>query len=305
MKTLPIHIGTHKTGSTFLQKFVFPVMFPDWSGNRGEEWNLIRSKIASHIALDDAERADELSKQYLLESRHTHGPGEFISSESLSGRQKCNYPGESVARFNGFLDAVKCIQGSREVKVTIFFRKHLSFLQSAWLHQHRLGSFRSWGDFVSGFSHLDLSWTYRAQQLLKANVDCRIYNYEDFRSYPSSVIMDLAHYFEIDLERETVKQILSTPRKNGAPETILAQNLCRFSNVLALMLNKSRIPVGAGSFPEGITRKADRFSKKMGGGAINKARESLFLPETLEKKFEADWEALQPYFVGPEQYPTL
>lgn len=77
--------------------------------------------------------------------------------------------------------------------------------------------------------------------------------------------MDLAHYFENDLERETVKKILSTPRENTAPETILAQNLCRFSNGLALMVKSLGFPVGAGSFGGGASpAQLIVFQRKLG-----------------------------------------
>lgn len=118
-KILPIHIGMHKTGSTFLQHVVFPRMIPEWAEkNSGREWNLLISEITKTESAKNPEGAKQL-----IQAKNSGGdqPSIFISSESLSGRQKCNCPGESIERFNGFMDGLILIGASRKVKVVIFF----------------------------------------------------------------------------------------------------------------------------------------------------------------------------------------
>ena len=299
-KLLPIHIGMHKTGSTFLQHVVFPRLFPEWGGrNSGREWNLLISEIAKHVQAKNPEGSKQLTQAANSGGGLLVQPSIFISSESLSGRQKCNYPGESIERFNGFMDGLRLIGADREIKVVIFFRKHLEYLQSAYLHQHRRGSRRSWSEFYQGFGGLDLSWAYRAQKLAESDIECRLYDYADLRINPSGVMADVARFFN----KQPVNWASPPQRVNAAPKTIIPQYMSHYCSIFSSIVKRGGVKLDVNSFlDDRIMYRVDRFASSIRMPSIDKLKRSLSLPKMLEEKFEDDWQALRPYL---RQFPHL
>lgn len=197
------------------------------------------------------------------------------------------------------MDGLRLIGAEREIKVVIFFRTHLAYLQSAYLHQHRLGSRRSWSEFYQGFGELDLSWAYRAQKLADSDIECRLYDYADLRINPSRVMADIARFFN----KQPVNWASPPQGTNAAPKTIIPQYLSHYLSVLSLILKKGSVVFDPNSLlNDRMMHRVDCFAQRIRMPSIKKFKRSLSVPKMLEERFEDDWQALRPYF---RQLPHL
>lgn len=130
---LILHIGLHKTATTYLQRAVFPY----WSG-------------VSYYGRNAMELPNRSAADLLREAPHL-GPGAALrSNESLSGSLKNSYlPGRSwMANFRAQLDRLSSLRPAGvELGVMVSFRRYDRWARSIYRHYLKYGGVDSPEEF--------------------------------------------------------------------------------------------------------------------------------------------------------------
>jgi|GEM_PF-4403264 len=293
MEFLPIHIGMHKTATTFLQSLVFPQMFPHaprtkagWIENSGVEYQDIMLSMADDLEKTDPKSAFDIRKRFDSSSKEK---SIILSAESWSGRQRSSFENESWDRFTFFLNAISKIE--RPARLVMFVRPHDTWLRSGYLYQYRLGARESFGKFLEGFSDYDLSWSMRAKAL--QDFKCRIYSYEDFRKNPLGVINDICDFWDVErLPDLPVSRINSAPKKLAV---LNAMRVCHQGASVIKRITKSNYAENIlRQFSETKLRKMDAFFTSSLFSDV-KEMKGLNIPDDYRDKFTSDWAALEPF----------
>jgi len=292
---LPIHIGMHKTASTYLQTLILPKFFPEAPVsskglliNSGYEYNSIRRSIADQLQAVNPKAAEVMRKDDPLSLENI--PSIVLSSESWSGRQKANYPGESWERFNTFITSLNNID--RIPKIIMFCRPHEEWLKSAFLHQHRNGSSRTFLQFLNGFDNNDLNWTMRAKAL--QSFDFRIYSYSDLRERPLAVINDICEFWNL-----TPIADIPSSYVNYAPKTLMTLKMQRYINRVIRVSNNLpilNIPPKLRNIISDTNsfKYLDRLFKACNFRTTHQMN-GLEIPKKNANSYSADWASLEPF----------
>jgi hypothetical protein len=142
-KFLPVHIGLHKAGSTFLQHNIFPLMYP-------------QAPVSQELGV----RHPDVLKQFYAGDVDSLV---MVSSEKLSGHLQPLYPGMSIERCKN--NAEHLAKLNRPVKVLLLIREHMGYLRSAYLQRVKKGFGGSFLDYLGLHSADDLSWSLRIDML--------------------------------------------------------------------------------------------------------------------------------------------
>lgn len=260
---LVLHIGLHKTGTSFLQHQLFPYL--SRNGDR-VEW--------SRPSVDEC-------------LRNMDGLSCLISQENLSGRiNERAASGASWQRFEDFVDAAK--RRKIQPKVVLVVRPHLDWLKSAYMDRLKRGCRLSFKEYAAHFGDVDLSWCKRVSTLLDNFDDVLVLNYEVLRGDPEKFLNDLLTFLGMSHERGANRAQLFGARSNETPRS-------RFS-LFAARLAYSRTAKKVFQLPYrfglSATRHAIRDSLVARANNIRSLQAvtvDTTLPEDFLRFLEEDW----------------
>lgn len=247
-----VHIGMHKTGSTHLQRNVFPLLFKssrvdDRNSlvNEGRFYELLMKNYSKFRSSSQA----EIGAHFINDLDKST---QIVSVESLSGRIKPKHLGQSYEEFCAAANALKTLAENYDIRVIIFFREHKSWLTSVFGHLYRSGRFISPDKLLSMFNSDDMSYSRRLAKLEECNINYRAYNYEDLRKRPLPVILDICSYWELE-QPESLQTILnkeenSTPTKQST--LFLWRAIGIFEGLVNKVLRRNKLLVTERHIPE-------------------------------------------------------
>ena len=274
-----IHIGLHKTGTTFLQKKVFPSLFK-------EDYFLCKKY---------AERA---FRHKLFHPEKIN----FFSEENWSNSIREPQKGWDV--FCDFVDQLSCLNNA-EVKIILVLRKHIDWLWSAYLHELKMNRKKSisFEEYARSYGEKGLSWSERIDYLSEFKV--MVIDYKDLLDNPALSIQRVASFAGVDslcppLLYKSTRQNL-TPRTE--PTIVACQN---FEKTYQLINNSVRHVTGR-SLPTESARETLRdlvifLVSKVTPNA--KRIERPELPKELQDRFDEDWRAAWAKIVSKENNET-
>ncbi|MDX1948884.1 MAG: hypothetical protein SFT90_00085 [Rickettsiales bacterium] len=211
MKEINLHIGAHKTATTFIQetleknisllenKNIFYCSRLKYT--KKLNWNILRriEGVTGNLQkLDSTQLRKELKSfenEYLLKNKI------IISDEEISGSlnlKVTKYLYNDVGKYLNFINTEL-----KNYKIKIFFciRNYASFIESAYLQLVKMGVSYSFKSFISKEVLENLSWLSILQNILDSskNVELVVWDYESFSSddnFKKKIISKIA--FNID-----------------------------------------------------------------------------------------------------------
>ena len=262
-KQLVFHIGLHKTGTSYLQRSVFPKLFSDQ--------NYLFGKSAEHAL---TMRDFDMSQPHVL------------SSERWSG--DVLQPHNSWANFARFCTQVSML-GDVKAKVILVLRPHEEWLWSAYLQRIKFGgSFVSFRDYIEGFGDKGLSWAERVNAL--EGHDLLLLDYRELTLSPFSFISRIADFAGVPMldalpsnkanwRNITPKHTLSLIAANKVSRTIHISN-----HVSSIFLRTRMISSNQEhNIRDSIIRFVERLAPR--NGEISPPS----LPQRLKDQLYRDW----------------
>lgn len=265
--TVVFHIGLHKTGSTFLQRQVFPTLFRE----------------AHYLSKKQAKVA--LRSQLFYPNKIN-----FFSEENWSNSIK--KPQEGWSNFCDFTEQLSCLNAS-EIKIIIFLRNHADWLWSAYLHELKMSRKRntSFEEYAYSFGEKGLSWSDRIGHLSKFSL--MVVNYQDFLNDPVFVMQKIALFS--GLESLNISALDRNTRQNLTPKTKATMAACqKFERGYQFTSNSIKYITGHRLSIEPVRESVrDSIISFVAKNTPNSARiERPDLPQELQKTFDADWQAV-------------
>lgn len=253
-----VHIGLHKSGSTYLKTKVFPRVF------EGE--NYVRGRKLIESGCLDQQRIN------------------IGSSEGWSG--SIREPHNSWQCFTRFLQAVEPYRGE-DLGVILVLRRHAEWLQSAYLQQIKMGNFRDHdiNDYAALFGDMGMNWTARVSAL--EGFRCLVLNYQELVDDPVTFARRIGEFagvrriidYRSIIERESGRANL-TPRTEA--ELKASQLVSRYNGLNRSL--KDRIGMRLPKMGRDVAiRWASTFFP--GSPLIEKPA----IRPDLESQFESDW----------------
>ena len=202
---LIIHIGHHKTGTTFLQNFIFPCY---------KELSVVRAWY-SHRKITEM----PLKKNIL------------ITDEGISGNP---FRGNYFDEFEKNIVNIKKLYG--DVKILVGFREHSSMILSLYKqHLHEKGYLTLEEFFNKQNTGLirqeELKFLIRVEILKKHFTHIFVYLQEDLKSNIDLFITKLSHFIGVDLNKEEF-EFLRDKTANVGIRTEKQVRLLRTMNIL-------------------------------------------------------------------------
>lgn len=263
-----VHLGLHKTGSTFLQERVWPAFFGDrWAWPRAAD---VLTDIGSF-------------RSYAL-----------VSQENLSGVLLPSYPGESWRRFERFVDAARSL--NPRPRLIMIIRPHLEWLWSAYLDRAKRGYRGTFSDYLERFSEADLSWAERTVVLQREFNDVLIMHHGDLKTRPAVALSRIAKFAGLEITDEALSTLVAgSANVNESPRTAFAMAVARFAynrRTLRTIKRVSRRLRSGGEDvqpfrPSTIAGKMVKYANLAGvGKPMEKPRR---LPPPWEERCNEDW----------------
>jgi len=258
MKRVLFHIGLHKTGTTWLQKVLFPTL-ADVSVQRSRDFHSITRIVAEH-------RDRPL----------------IISHEGLSGSiSPFKEPGDRHSRLVQNIDSISRIRDSR---IIIGFRQQLAWLNSAYAERAKKENFVQ-QEYIKTFAPTELSWLNILNIVDGAGVPVFVLLYEELVSRPETLISDLCRF--IGTAEPRVQSGIAQKRENHSPRSSAGQAVSRFFVRGSRLLK--RIP-----YASNAQRPLRAFGSRIGtalDGHFPPAP-AIALDEQLEALVQSDWSGL-------------
>src|SRR5690625_1761293 len=203
------HIGLHKTGSTWLQDSVFPVILMD------TDWQFLggRAKVPKDKAwgfLFDFE-PDRYAGRYM------------ISCENLSGSIDMHRrAGESWLQYLNFLQLVQ--EKPFGIPIILGLRDHYQWLVSAYLQTAaNYIKVKTIHEYAETFTDEDLSWSKRIRQAQRLKGPVFFYFLEELAQDGESLVADLCEF--LDIEPASRGLNLSKDVKNARKDSPLSTSV--------------------------------------------------------------------------------
>lgn len=216
-----IHIGTHKTGSTAIQRALK-------AGEKeclGE--GLVRLNCHELLTKREWSPEDKSELQFWLRynrERHSGASHRFlISSECLSGDPMTGYDNAPM-----LASRLRELTRDFDVKIIVFLRRQDDFIESLYTQKIHEGNSMTFGDFLDGIDPETMNWhklleSY-ALQFGRENIITRVYH-KDCYPKPQDIIVDFCKM--IGLRPEVLKHRLQTVRNQGfSMEAVEMARMC-------------------------------------------------------------------------------
>jgi hypothetical protein len=206
LQNMPVHIGLHKAGSTFLQHNLLPLLFPTAPFDK-------QYGIRHPSALKKFMTGDILGLK-------------VVSSEKFSGTLQPEFPGQSYEFFLNFCGLAKSVR--RKPLILLILREHSSYLKSAYLQRRKKGMRMTFLEYLNLHSREDLSWKIRIQRIEETGLPLLVLDQEDLLHFPIPVVELISNFWECKTpDMEKLQEIINLPRgfSNISPKTSIGIEL--------------------------------------------------------------------------------
>ncbi len=233
MREIYIHLGLHKTASTFLQKRFFPLHSRQivYLNLRKELRPFLSYILNAHDLEFTAQEALDIWAACLPESK---GPQKAML---ISDEQLCGSPWNNASDRIRYFDRINSI--FPEAKYILFLRNQTDMTESLYLQYIKAGGTAKWKDFLSHDTY-PLSFArkaylrygeylrYMAEATDASRIICMFY--EDLRDNPKACLQALSSQLGIKLDKDIDGIISRTENKSVPPRLvplfILTNKLC-------------------------------------------------------------------------------
>ncbi|GAX60366.1 Glycosyl transferase, group 2 family [Candidatus Scalindua japonica] len=215
MKTVYLHIGLHKTGTTAIQWFLFSIMNllkEDASAfyetkSVGLVNEIYRKVHGSESDLDAI--LNEISMKY----NNLHERTIIISNEELSGTTRTGYKDSGL-----LANVIKYIFRDFNVKICVFVRRQDTFLESFYVHGLKVGLYQhSFHEYLNRIDRYAFNWytLLEKYEQLFGYENMTVIPYEELAKDNTKVIK---HFFESINVNITTKNIKLPYARPGLSE---------------------------------------------------------------------------------------
>ena len=218
MAEVIFHLGMHKTGTTWLQRQLFPEL---------DKVEVKRAKSIDEIAgfIKGSAASDDCSRTIILSE---------VLSGSTSPRRK---PGSSYPTLKQNLERIATLAPNG--RIIIGFREHRSWLQSAFSHQKAKKSFdMSLSDYVDLYGG-DLLWCPKLDLIEEHCSSVFPFLFEELLQYPHALLDDLCRF----IGKPTPPNLdeLLRKRENVAPRSEVGQRVSRIIKVFPSRSKRAKL----------------------------------------------------------------
>lgn len=260
MQTI-VHIGMHKTGTTFLQKEVFP---------KCTNFHHLHNKSLRSIY----HPSKGGSKQHLL-----------VSDELLSGNP---YDENTFDDFKLKMDIIRDMFG--DPKILVAFRKHGSYVTSIYNQYLQQGNNMDMPDFFNlkntGLLKIeDVTYVDRINYLKELFSDVTIYTYDDFKSAPQSITEQICTRLGLTIEGAVNYGIQHNQSISSAIQHKTIRRLNRLNSILGGILTNKYFKRW------NLTPRKIAQRRLKGVESKKWAPDKSYITE-IEQHFEQDWETV-------------
>jgi hypothetical protein len=217
---LPVHIGLHKAGSTFLQHNIFPLMYPG-------------APFDSQFGI----RHPAVLKKYIAGDIRNLV---VVSDEKLSGHLEPSYPGHSFDLFA--MNVKRMTDFNYPVRVLLVLREHREYLRSAYLQRFKRGFRGTFSDYLGLHSFDDLSWSRRIDLLDQHQIPVLIVDHADLVNHPCTVIRKICEFWCVSgVDQELLENTIANPSgySNITPVNGVGIRILRTLKYIGKMIEKS------------------------------------------------------------------
>ena len=232
LKEVIIHIGLHKTATTFLQKEFFPLhgKASGYIDARKQLRRFLDYILYSHDFEFDPQQAISIFKR---ESRQAGAAGEKIL---LSDEQFCGSPWDNAVCRKSYFDRLNAVFST--AKFIIVLRNQEDMIRSLYLQYIKTGGTASWKAFLSHKKHplsiglkgyLDYGAyiKYMVESVGIERVGC--FFYEDMKKTPIPFLETIASFSGFKIEDQDVLKIIN--RKKNPSVSDFWVGPMRFINI--------------------------------------------------------------------------
>lgn len=278
MMKIIIHIGLHKTGTTFLQREVFPKIL---KGN-------------NYLRKSEAKKAIK-NKKFDLRKIN------FLSEENFSN--SIIKPETGWQNFSDFVEQLNRIKNSEsnaDIKIILILRNHTDYLWSAYLHELKMCRKQSisFEEYARSFGEKGLSWSERINAL--SEFDLMVIDYNELLTDSVGLIQKILNFVGLEiLDMPNFKSIKQNLTPKTQPALVACQNFEKMYQSFNYFIKK----VTGYSLPFEYTREKMRDKIIFSAAALNPNASKLSKPELppdLKNKFRLDWE--QAWLTVNEHY---
>ena len=257
------HIGLHKTGTTWLQKVLFPTL-PGISVHRSRDF----SKIDRMIDQRDPSRTL------------------IVSHEGMSGSHSVRkQPGEREQRLLENIGQIK--QTCPEACIAVGLREQSSWLNASFAEKakkERVGPH----EFVDGFSPSELMWCKILDAIDIAGVPAFCFLYEELVHDPQVLISDMCRF--LGTAEPSNWRDITQRRANPSPRSAAGQAASRLFFQASWKLKVKRIPYFSRYLSRPLRGLGSRVGTKL--DRFFPMSPVIALDEELERVLQSDWNAL-------------
>ncbi|WP_306977874.1 sulfotransferase domain-containing protein [Alkalibacillus salilacus] len=195
-KTIYLHIGYHKTATTFLQKNIFPnlkkVRHIKNKKIKDELYRLRVRKLNDEDILEIRNRFDELGKE---------GKPTLISYEGLSGSP---FKQKKPKKHTSILKDLRRVfpEDQYDVKLIIGIREQVQMMTSLYIQYLHMGGYKQADDYLQKLEDHDVLDQYKYNEYLNLvedifGDDYYLFIYENLKKDPDGYLLKLLNYLGV------------------------------------------------------------------------------------------------------------
>ena len=277
---LYIHLGIHKTASTFLQNRFFPILSEIKYCNLRKDYN---NFLEYFLSRDDLEFCPQQARNLLCNGINLSDKKVLISDEQFYGNvwDGCALRNRHCTRLN---------ETFSEATIIIVFRNQVDLLESLYLQYIKTGGSAHWTEFLKANKHpLILSTAYfkfgeYAANLIKlfGKDKVKILLYEDMKSQPVEYLNCWCTFLGVNDNTWDKKIIKKRDNFSLSPAFV---NLMRFGNKFISSIRQPYLLV-----PIAFHDFYNRFFMKLSIFFPSRSNEAI-IPHSACQKYLADCQA--------------
>lgn len=219
-----LHVGTHKTGSTFLQTILkfnrFSLIDKGYGYIRmPSDYRCLASKVSDKKIHTIRQDFENIIKQSIYKQCDTF----ILSWEGFSGNSLSSYHNSEHVAIS-----LKKAFPSFNVKIILYFRRQDEYIQSLYAQVVRGGETRNFQDFLKDFSDGKLSWTRHVGEYIKAfgKESVLAFSYDNIKSQGTAKLAE--HFMHtIGINQFNIPHINNIRQLNSGLSTVELEVLRR------------------------------------------------------------------------------